>query len=204
MIGIFNIKKILYTAVFLVISSILNGQNNNDNFGSLMINWMGVLDNEEQSGGIHGPWGNFHVLIYSAQQSCYGSASSYPKPLSSFVVRGPSKNEWDDGDNMYMKVEVFKWRSLHDSVLVFIYESDPSFFIFRRKHDPVFCSVISSDKTSKVLLLYSRYIANKKAIKRAIARGCKVWMDIKTPSLLPELFKSKYNIPKTIIEFETR
>lgn len=204
MICVLKIKLIFLTAIFIVISSLLNAQNNNDSFGSLMINWMGVIDNEEQSGGLHGPWGNFHVLIYPAEQLCFGSASSYPKPLHSFVVRGPSKNEWDDGDNMNMQVEVFKWRNKHDSILVYIYESDPSFFIFRRKHDPVFCSVISNDKTSKAVLLYSHYTAKRKAIKRAIERGCKKWVDIRIPNLSSELLKNKPNFPKTFIEFKTK
>jgi len=194
----------LMILVFVVsLAHQLQGQINNDTLGTLTIKWMGVIDNEEQSGGIHGPWGNFHVLVYLPEQICPGSSDKYPQPLVHFVVRGPSKREWDDGDSLSMNVNVFKWRSKDDKVLVFVYESDPSFWIFKRKHDPVFCDVISREATLHPVLFLSRYKTIKTAVKRAFKRGCIAWLKNRLPGDYSNLKPLYRSLPKTLVEFET-
>ena len=127
---------------------------NSSKYGELVVNWAGVIDNKEGRDGIHGPYGNFHILIYDASSPCYGERSSYPVPLRHVVLPGPNNTgnmcEWADGDEKdYDRLGLFQWRNETDSVKVFIYESDPSRelpSLISRKHDPVFCRVIDRNE----------------------------------------------------------
>ena len=101
------------------------------------------------------PIGNLHVLVY--EPSAYAdllrnpARTSYPPTLYDFVLRGPTRKEWDDGDiSAYepWQVELFRWRSDQDAVTVFIYESDPeNGFFTSRKHDPIFLGVVHRHET---------------------------------------------------------
>lgn len=190
--------------IFVIFSVLtLKGQHTADSSGSLYITWMGVIDNEEQPGGFHGPLGNFHILVYPADTVCPGMSEKFPQPVRSFVIRGPDKREWDDGSEMSMKVEIYKWRNEDDKVQIFIYESDPSFWIFRRKHDPVFCDIISRRGTQAPVIFRSRYVSGKRPFKRAIKRGAMRWLKEKNLERGTGFSNELISFSKTFIEFHT-
>ena len=150
----------------------------NNGFGSLVVDWAAVIDNGEGSGRPHGPLGRIHILAYEADTSCPGKRKSYSRALRHVILKCPSsegstKNEWDDGDEIrYHNLELFRWRSELDAVLLFICESDPSgigsmIFVPGRAHDPLFCWRVSRSST----LDASRRHAEEKAVIRARQRG---------------------------------
>jgi len=152
-------------------------------FGELVINWAGVIDNKEGRDGLHGPYGNFHVLIYEASNPCHENMAKYPVPLKHVVLPGPNNTgqrcEWVDGDQMfYEKLSLFPWRSRGDSVKVFIYESDPSRTIpnfMGRKHDPVFCEVVTRNYNDPRVYM-SKIPASSNAVVDAKNRA-HFWID---------------------------
>jgi hypothetical protein len=147
---------------------------NSSRYGELVVDWAGVIDNKEGKNGIHGPYGNFHILVYDANRPCYGLKSSYPVPLRHIVLPGPNNTghlcEWEDGDQMdYDRLGLFQWRGERDSVKVFIYESDPSRELpklISRKHDPVFCEVIDRYEGDPKL-----YLSNIPAVTHVVGSG---------------------------------
>jgi hypothetical protein len=179
---------------------------NRSKYGELVLDWAGVIDNKEGKDSIHGPYGNFHILIYDANRPCYGPKSSYPVSLRHIVLSGPNntghKCEWEDGDQMiYDKLGIFQWRDERDSVKVFIYESDPSRELpklISRKHDPVFCQVIDKKEGSPEL-----YLSNIPAVKHTVASGknrSRLWID-KVRSIWDKGLES--NMPSMFVELET-
>jgi hypothetical protein len=155
---------------------------------TLYIRWAAVIDNGEGSKGgskwnpgnwgQHGPVGNFHVLVYEPSMydelQRHPGRTSYPRPLRQFVLRGPTRNEWDDGDiHRYagLGVELFRWRSAQDAITVFIYESDPDRFVTRRQHDPLFLGVIPRHETGRGRVYTSGFAAHRDAVQRAGQRN---------------------------------
>lgn len=156
---------------------------NTSRYGELVIHWAGVIDNKEGKDGIHGPYGNFHVLVYDAGEPCYGERRSYPVPLRHLVLPGPNNTgqrcEWEDGDQQdYDRLGLFEWRGERDSVKVFIYESDPSRELpnlISRKHDPVFCRVVDKNQGGSEL-----YLSDIPAPNHAVVSGrnrSRLWID---------------------------
>lgn len=175
-------------------------------YGDLVLEWAGVIDNKEGKDGIHGPFGNFHILIYDASKPCYGGRSSYPVPLRHIVLPGPNNTgnrcEWDDGDQMnYDRLDLFQWRSQRDSVKVFIYESDPSGELpklISRKHDPVFCRVIERNEGGPEFVS-----SNIPAMRHTIVSGktrSKLWIE-KVRSIWNKGLES--DMPSMFVELET-
>lgn len=175
-------------------------------YGELVINWAGVIDNKEGKDGIHGPYGNFHILVYDANRPCYGPSPSYPVPLRHIVLPGPNNTgrmcEWEDGDQMiYDKLGIFQWRHERDSVKVFIYESDPSRELpklISRKHDPAFCEVIDRYEGDPKL-----FHSNIPAVTHAVVSGKErslPWID-KVKSLWDKGLAPR--MPSMFVELET-
>jgi hypothetical protein len=179
---------------------------NSSKYGELVLDWAGVIDNKEGEDGIHGPYGNFHILIYDASEPCYGERSSYPVPLRHIVLPGPNNTgnmcEWEDGDQMdYDRLGLFQWRGEEDSVKVFIYESDPSRELpklISRKHDPVFCQVIDRKEGEPGL-----FPSNVPAMRHTVVSGknrSRLWID-KVRSIWDKGLES--DMPSMFVELET-
>ncbi len=105
----------------------------------------------------HGPHGSLHVLIFDPEKGCPPARKSYSGYLRHVYLKGPTpkgyKWEWLDGDEKrFDDLALFEWRSENDSVIVFVYESDPSTWmgitVPGRGHDPLFCEEVSRSNTA--------------------------------------------------------
>lgn len=150
-------------------------ESTNTRFGELSVKWAGVVDNAEEAGLPHGPYGNLHILIYDGDSECPANQKRYPPPLRHIILPGPhptgKKCEWDDGDHRkFDSLGLFEWRSEDDKILVFIYESDGKTHGKDWDHDPVFCQTIERQETLRAKVLESPVKAGEDAIARAINR----------------------------------
>lgn len=125
------------------------------------LDWIGVVDNGEGSGGVHGPLGNLHVTVYNARG----------QETQSFILGGPTKGEFDDGDQAYYdNVYLGTVGPYNSAIRVKIWESDPGGSFLGRKHDVLFDYWISNYGT-----YYSQYAAATDAVHRARRRGGDSW-----------------------------
>lgn len=114
----------------------VSGGEGSGEFGTLNLDWVGVIDNGEGDDWPHGPSGNLRHYIWDK-----GPIPSEPWYADEGegrggVIKGPSSgkawgkawsDEWLDGDKKDFKSEgfrLFNWRHEEDSVLLLIYESD--------------------------------------------------------------------------------
>jgi len=176
-----NYKKILPT-VFLLwsiglsslmgcVSSKIGGLEREikKDYGKLVVERAWVLDNGEGDLIPIKSKGELHLLVYDDEYGCPGNSKNYENYLNHIVLQGPSKNEWRDGDEKYFKnLKIFKWRGEKDSVLVFVYESDPWNWgeIWDRKHDALFCQRVVKRKFNQVELYRGGYRCSKDVIKK--------------------------------------
>jgi hypothetical protein len=175
----------------------LEGSND---YGRLVIQWVGVIDNGEGD-GTHGPLGSLHILIYPVSADCPGKARSYSGYLKHIYLSGPSSGEWLDGDAMTINnLELFRWRHADDAVIVFVYESDPHKgfgWMSGRAHDPVFCAIISRQNTLSSNIVGDDYRpAADDAIRNCRRGGITWYQDVWSSGLNP-------GIPNMFIKFKT-
>lgn len=129
----------------------------------------------------HGPHGSLHLLIFEPDKGCPPARKSYSGYLRHVYLKGPTpkgyKWEWLDGDEKrFEDLALFEWRSENDSVVLFVYESDPSTWLGitvpGRGHDPLFCGEVS-----RVATMAPRTIkdmtrpAEKRALRNCRKRG---------------------------------
>ena len=175
-----NRKYIAAFIISLFLHLTLFGQSP-DNTEILLIKWAMTVDNAEGSAGgnwwepwEHGPIGNLHIRLYNPAIPCFGEQTDYPAGYSTdMVLPGPTENEWDDGD--YREWEpygYYLWDWTLDNIKVFLYESDQHYGTGLRKHDPVFCSNISTSSFNPYdrIIRAGPYYANDDAIARAWQR----------------------------------
>jgi len=150
-------------------------------YGSLYINWIGVIDNGEGDYYPHGPWGNFHYIIAPFDYTCPPNKDFDWDDKDKNVLPGPSNNEFIDGDEIkYDKpIKVYNWTNEKEKIKLIIYESDPNKTIkickwgfcktilkTHRDDDPLFCGIIDRQDTISSNRLYfdSNYFANEDAV----------------------------------------
>lgn len=170
-------------------------------FGSLYIDWAGVIDNGEGDNWPHGPHGNFYVVIHDSGRDCsysgYMSKSHFPGPDRS----KNGKYEWLDGSSRtYNNFRIFNWRSNNDYITVMVYESDSG---WGRNHDLIFCYEVSRRGTiNRSIFGDSKRNAHDDAIINCRNRGV-TWHNHE--SIAPIWSRSlNRGIPKMFIQFETR
>ncbi|NEO99760.1 MAG: hypothetical protein F6K58_13990 [Symploca sp. SIO2E9] len=170
-------KKLVLRLLIIAAIGICSSPAYASRYGSLVVNWSGVIDNGEGDGGLHGPLGSLHILVYDANKPCPGSSRKYSGFLRHIYLSGPSEGEWNDGDQRrFASLEIFRWRYASDAVKVFVYESDPSLTrLSKRKHDPLFCRTINRKDTPSIsrrprTIWMSPYRSNDDAIRNAQAR----------------------------------
>jgi hypothetical protein len=132
----------------------------------------------------HGPHGSLHVLVFDAGHGCPPGLKSYSGYLRHIYLKGPTpkgeKWEWLDGDEKeFENLSLYEWADEKESVIVFVYESDPSSWIGisvpGRGHDPIFCATVSrSDTITHHTLPASSIRADRRAIRNCVRRGLRV------------------------------
>ena len=129
----------------------------------------------------HGPHGSLHVLVFNDDSGCPQAQKSYDGYLRHIHLDGPTpkgeKWEWLDGDEKgFSDLALFEWRNENDSVIIFVYESDPSSWmgitVPGRGHDPLFCMAVSRSDTRVARTLSDiTYLAERRALKNCRRRG---------------------------------
>jgi hypothetical protein len=132
----------------------------------------------------HGPHGSLHALVFDAGHGCPPGLKSYSGYLRHIHLKGPTpkgeKWEWLDGDEKeFGNLALYEWADENESVIVFIYESDPSSWmgipVPGRGHDPIFCATVSRSGTIMHRTLSAPSIrADGRAVRNCVKRGVRV------------------------------
>jgi hypothetical protein len=132
----------------------------------------------------HGPHGSLHVLVFDAGYGCPPAQKGYNGYLRHIHIKGPTpkgeKWEWLDGDEKeFSDLALYEWRNEDDSVIIFVYESDPSAWmgisVPGRGHDPLFCMTVSrSDTRAARTLVDMTRLAERRALRNCRRRGIRV------------------------------
>ena len=123
---------------------------------SLFIEWVGVVDNGEGDGE-HGPLGSLHIDLYN----------SAGQKFESFILQGPSRGEWLDGDQESYWVYIGNVWPQNPAIRIRISESDPGPL---RDDDVVF-----DGWATHAGVMYSAYAAHGDARLNALRRGANSW-----------------------------
>lgn len=169
--------------------------------GSLVIRWVGVIDNNEDAGP-HEPSGNLHLLVYPQDRPCPGKKESYSGYLEQRTLPGPTDGEWLDGDaKRFDSLRIWDWRHADDAIKVFIYESDAAEGfdpVSVGDHDPLFCATVRRTETLQNLQTYSDESrpAKKNALESCANAGITWHQGVWSGEL-------REGIPSIFIQFET-
>lgn len=149
------------------------------------LTWVGVIDNGEGGEGRpHGPLGNLHIEVWWP-----GCKKAHR------VLPGPTKREFDDGDEMSYSDQFLGSTSGQHPICfrMKIWESDPGPF---RKHDVLFDQWITVTNTGG--LYHSQQQAASDAVGNARRRGGDQW----APSVWQGGIQP--GIPKMFLRIEAR
>lgn len=161
----------------------------------LYIRWVGVVDNGEGAPPRfkwdpfrHGHKGNLHLNLYSRGRKVEIFDHTKKKYVSDIVIRGPSEDEFIDGDQKCLDRFVYIGRiSPRQTIRVYIWESDPGGAILGRGHDVLFDREIDGPGIWR-----SKIRADKKARKIARRRRADRWIQkVWSPGLkkgIPAMF----------------
>ncbi len=188
-----NVKLLLKRMVFVQITSalifvsmVVPSYAQSCPNGCLWIEWAGIIDNGEGSGGIHGPYGSIHIVV---RVYLDGKLVHKHKVYLHGVTNTGDKFEWDDGDQrLYANKNspglwLHKWMHPNEEVGLTFYESDPapSFipgFIHGREHDVLMNFLITRRAVPRfkpARIIASKRPAKSDAIKRSRERNGNKW-----------------------------